>query len=355
MIIGIPGNLGDGKSATMAKMAQHYQSICSSCTGIINETTIIPIIFQEGQEPFSCECETPKPYKIHANFWLNLPNVHYVTTVEDIEKIYDGFAFLDEFWSWIDSRVSGYSDTNLAVTGILHKSRKRGFNVIYESKLIHMTDRRIRELTDYILRPNKYISIEGNLTKIEQNMLYPVNLEPYIDDTWFLIDLISGDGEQVVEESLFQFPLTDIIGLYDTKEEIENLTKGEKSPGIEKGIKIESAFSKELKKLRPDMEILHSTNSRGFDCILKDNGNSMGFDVVSVQKARKNDKTAKIDIRHKNIKSLLKTAHKSKLKPFYAFFVDGVWKVMDMTDDHIIRSTISCRNSKTLEQILGSE
>lgn len=352
MIIGIPGNLGHGKSATMAMMAQHFSSMCSVCSGVINPDKVIKMDFVDDIPAHLCTCETPKPHKIHSNFWLNLPNVHYVTCLEDLDKIYDGYAFLDELWTWIDSRVSGHSDTNLIVTGILHKSRKRGYNIIYESKLIHMTDRRLRELTDYIIAPNKYICSEGELIKVDQNILYPINLEPYIDDTWFIIDMINEDGTIILQSNMFQFPLNSVIGLYDTKEEIINLANGEKSPGLEKGMKIETNFTKAIKEILPDSEIQQGKLSRGWDIILKANGHSAAFDVVSVNKPAKGRKDPWIDLRCKHIKDLLKTAHKSNLRPFWAYYSNGKWLTMPMLESHAVKSTLSCRDAKELKEIL---
>ena len=344
MIVGIEGNLGNGKSATMARMAFHYNALCTECNGVINFNDIIPILFDEF-EVNPCTCDKPSPYKIHSNFWLNgIQNLHYVTTIEDIEKIYNGVALLDEFWSWIDSRGSGFSETNIVVTGILHKSRKRGFSIIYESKLIHMTDRRIRELTDYVLRPNKYIAIDGELTKIEQHMLYPINMAPYKDDTWIVVDELSGQDLKVVEENLFQFKLADIADKYDTKEEIANLAKGEKSPGIEKGMKIENHFVKALKDSGRILEIHQSTMSRGWDVVITEDNKKMAFDVVSVSMPR-NYKVPKMDLRGKKIKSLLKTAEKINADPFWAYQWDGKWWMLPMLESHTVRTTLTCRDA----------
>ena len=242
MIVGIEGNLGNGKTATMARMAIHYNALCSECNGVINHADVIPILFDEF-DVHDCTCEKSAPYKIHANFWINgIPNVHYVTCIEDISKIYNGVFLADEFWSWIDSRGSGFNEINKVVSDIMLTSRKRGFSIIYESKLIHMTDRRIRELTDYVLRPNKYVCIQGELVKIEQNMLYPLNMTPYKDSTYIVVDELSGSGLTEVQDNLFQFKLSDVADKYDTKEEIGKLSKGEPSPGIEKGIKVEDNF-----------------------------------------------------------------------------------------------------------------
>lgn len=340
MIVGIEGNLGNGKSATMARMALHYNALCTECNGIINHNDVIPILFDEF-EVHDCTCEKPSPYKIHANFWLNgIPNVHYVTCIEDIDKIYNGVFFADEFWSWIDSRGSGFNDINLVVTSIMLNSRKRGYNIVYESKLIHMTDRRVRELTDYVLRPNKYISINGELTKIEQHMLYPINMKPYLDDTWIIVDELSGQGLDVIDENLFQFKISDVADKYDTKEEITKLSKGESSPGIEKGIKTENAFQTALRNSGRDGKIVRGNNSRGWDLVLEDDKKKMAFDVVTVHLS-KGAKNPSVDLRNKNIKRLLSEATKKKYEPYWAYSWGGKWYMHPMLESHTIKKTLT--------------
>lgn len=344
MIVGIKGNLGDGKSATMARMALHYNSLCSECNGIINHDYVIPILFDEF-EVHDCHCEKPNPYRIHANFWINgIPNFHYVTCIEDIDKIYDGVFFADEFWSWIDSRGSGFNDINLVVTSIMLNSRKRGFSLVYESKRIHMTDRRVRELTDYVLSPKKYISVNGELTRIEQHMLYPINMKPYLEDTWIIVDELSGNELDVIDENLFQFKVSDVADKYDTKEEIKKLVNTEKSPGLEKGIKVESNFIKALKSSGANGEIVQSTASRGWDVILNDPKEKQSFDVVSVQ-LRKGMKQPTIDLRRKKIKSLLDSAKKGKMTPYWAYQWNGKWWKLPMLESHTIRTTLTCRDA----------
>lgn len=343
MIVGIEGNLGNGKSATMARMALHYNALCTECNGIINRNDVIPILFNDF-EVHDCTCETPHPYKIHANFWINgIPNVHYVTCIEDIEKIYNGVFFADEFWSWIDSRGSGFNDINLVVTSIMLKSRKRGYNIVYESKMVHMTDRRVRELTDYVLRPNKYIAINGELTKIEQHMLYPINMQPYLEDTWIIVDELSGLNLDVVEENLFQFKLSDIADKYDTKEEIVSLKDGERSPGLEKGMKVETQFIKALRNCGVSGEIVHSTWSRGWDVVIKEDGGNMAYDVVCVQ-MRKGSKNPVLDLRNKNIKGLLNKAKKGKFEPYWAFQWQGKWYTQPMLESDSTKKILTCKS-----------
>jgi hypothetical protein len=325
MIIGIRGKQGNGKTATLAWLEDHYK--------------------KQG-------------YKIYSNFWRENIDFTYVTCLQDIDKIHSGYAFFDEFWTWIDSRVSGYSDVNMAVTSILMNARKRGYSIFYEAKLIHMVDRRIRELTDYILEPNVYIEVNGSLERIQQTMLWPFDTKPYIDDLWVIADkyeVISENNLRKIdeEEDEIMFRLSDVIDTYDTTEEIKGLSRTETTPGLEKGMKVENAFSSFLKGVFPSGEILLSDMSRGWDVILKNNGDSRAFDVVTASK-QKTSKNYSIDIRRKDKEGLLKKAKKGKLKPFWAFHVDGKWFNIPMAEEHIHRSYLNCKDGKLIESMTNS-
>lgn len=320
MIVGIRGKQGNGKTATLAWLAHHYHSL---------------------------------GFEIYANFWINDIDFHYVTCVEDIEKIRSGYAFFDEFFVWIDSRVSGYSDINMLVTGILMKARKRGYSLFYESKLVHMIDRRIRENTDYVLEPDIYFDQNGTLEKIEQSMLHPIDLKPHLDQLWVLSEKYEFNGENLKrmdgdQAEVIQFSLSSVMNTYDTKEEISGLDQGERSAGLEKGMKVENVFAKHLQSLFPSGEIQQGKLSRGWDVVLKDNGSSAAYDVVHVNKSGKSHNYPWIDLRGKHIKDLLKAARKSKLKPFWAFNLEGKWYTIPMTDEHALKSTLSCKNRKEL-------
>jgi hypothetical protein len=288
-----------------------------------------------------CACKEPKPTKIHANFWIEgISGFHYVTCLEDIEKIYHGYAFFDELWSWIDSRGSGFRDINQLVTQILLNSRKRGYSIIYESKLVHMTDRRVRELTEFILEPSIVLNQNGFSETIIQDMLHPIDTKPYLDDLWIWVRkcVFNGDNLIEIENSDFYFRLMDVANRYNTREEVKALGRGEPTPGIEKGIKIEDAFSTQLRARYPEGEILRGANSRGWDVVVKANGHSCCFDVVSV---RTENKYSRIDVRRKRIKELLQEAHRANLKPFWAFSLGGQWFSIPMVKEHEIITSIS--------------
>jgi intein/homing endonuclease len=62
---------------------------------------------------------------IYSNYHLYKIPYIYIDTVEKLDAMREGFAVLDEFWLWIDSRTTR-SNKNKIVADILLKSRKRG-------------------------------------------------------------------------------------------------------------------------------------------------------------------------------------------------------------------------------------
>lgn len=298
MIVGTQGNQGNGKTALLTHLAKHYASL---------------------------------GYRIYSNYWIQIPGVetNYITTISDLEKIHDGYVFLDEFWIWIDSRVSGYSDVNAAVTGILMNLRKRRCSLFYESKRMHFSDRRIRELTDYVLEPHVYYNNNGSLEMIEQDMLYPVDMSQYIDNLWVVTKkyrIVSESRMQEVDdENDIVFKLSDVIHLYNTSEEISSLSKTERTPGIEKGIKIEDALEHYIKDIMPNVEIARSKASRGWDMVVA----GYALACTSVRSAGVN-RFPRIDTRRKLIREQVEEANARGWKPYWVWCLKGVWQCRKM-------------------------
>jgi hypothetical protein len=318
MIVCIQGNQGDGKTATLAFLAWWF--------------------FKKG-------------HKIHANFWLEIPGLeyHYVTAMNDIEKIYKGYFLADEFWSWADSHKS-FGDVEEAVASIIMKARKRGYNLIYESKRIHFTNRRIRELTDFVLEPHLYFNNNGSLERIEQDLLEPVDLEPYLNDLWVMVKKYRVLGQKMIEMDdgrPILFKLSEIADKYDTREEIDSLADGEKHAGLEKGIRKENKLTKYIRTLWPDAEILHNHNSWGWDARV----NLLAFDCVSCT-MRTTTKRPYIDVRGKKIKELLLDARKEKRAPFWAWHFQDKWYCMPMVKEHIDRSILKTSEGYPVKELI---
>lgn len=294
MIVGTQGNQGNGKTALLTWLARHYH--------------------EQG-------------YRIYANYWIQIPGleVNYITTISQLEKIHDGMIFLDEFWIWIDSRVSGFSDINAAVTGILMNLRKRRCSLFYESKRMHFSDRRIRELTDYVLEPHIYYNNNGSLERIEQDMLYPIDLSSHLDRLWVVTKkyrIISESRMQEVDdENDIIFRLEDIVHLYNTSEEICSLAKMERFPGLQTGIIKENNLEDYIKARRPEDRIARNNGSRGWDLCTS----ALCISVTSITPPREHGKQFSIPTREKRIKELLADAIKHNKFPIWAWNYKGEW------------------------------
>lgn len=164
VLIGIIGELGSGKTLSLTYMAlRNYYK---------NKT-------------------------IYSNYKLNFP-YKPISNVDDIVGMKNGFLCADELWTWVDSRVSG-SKKNKFITMVLAKSRKRGIDIGYTAQYFKSIDVRIRSVTDFIALPK--------LNDKETICTLPV----YSNPSFKL-------------QKIFKFRAGQIFKLYDTNEEIEELT-----------------------------------------------------------------------------------------------------------------------------------
>ena len=192
MLSAVIGNMGKGKTATMTYLAEHFKRNFNS--------------------------------NIFSNY--NLKNIDYthVLTTADIDNVKFGRAFYDEFWLWLDSRCSSFDEMNKKISDILLKSRKRGYDITYSLQGFYQIDKRIRNVTDYILMPQNYWYDRGELKIIEESYLWPVDLKPFLNDMVISVDICVPVGEydlQKVDE--FSFWLRDVLTSYDTTEEISDI------------------------------------------------------------------------------------------------------------------------------------
>lgn len=93
-----------------------------------------------------------KGRRIYANYTFYGVPYFRVDSVQDIDEMSNGFAAMDEFWLWIDSRAS-VSLKNRLIGNILLKSRKRGLTIAYTTQSFDQIDKRIRKVTDFIAYP----------------------------------------------------------------------------------------------------------------------------------------------------------------------------------------------------------
>jgi len=88
---------------------------------------------------------------IYSNYELRFPYT-YVDTIEMISEMENCFAALDEFWLWADSRAS-HSKKNKIISTVLLQSRHIDCDIGFTAQSFHQIDRRIRHVTDFIIRP----------------------------------------------------------------------------------------------------------------------------------------------------------------------------------------------------------
>ncbi len=327
MMVGVTGFQGNGKTALLCWLAIHFYS---------------------------------QGYKIYANFHILGIDYTYVNSIEDMEKIHGGYVFLDEFWTWVDSRLAAHSDLNRVITNIIMKARKRKYTLVWEAKFSHTIDRRIREHTDYFYRPLIYLEVDGSLERIQQSFLNPIKTEELLNRMWVLAEkciLMAGDHEEYWkvndDDEDIRFRILDVADKYDTEEEIA-MIKGKESK-LEQGKKVENELAEVMRKVFPESEIIVSHNSGqysdGLDVSMKISGKCFIFDSCYLEKVKIG--SPRLDFRRKDFKEKLKTYKHSGDIPYIVYFHDGEYWTVQLTPALAKRKKVSIstlHNVKTLIQ-----
>lgn len=139
-----------------------------------------------------------KGRKIYANYHLRKIPYTLITKPDEILGMSEGFCAFDELWTWADSRMSG-SKKNKFITPILAKSRKRGIHIAYTLQYFKSIDIRIRMVTDFVCIPR-------------------------LNDKETICWLYVYTNPSMILQKIFKFKTQPIHDLYDTSEEIEDLT-----------------------------------------------------------------------------------------------------------------------------------
>lgn len=302
--IAIVGNPGDGKTAVLVYMGIMY--------------------YEQG-------------FHLHSNFQLYLPQPDgsnrsiskSIRTYKDFNNIREGYFLGDELWSWIDARMS-MSDANMFLSDILLKARKRHFNLINTVQHLSQLEKRIRNITQYVIYPVKIITDPetGDRIEIKPDILHPVDMAKYLP--WTRIhayvcapDPVTGFYDKVVSE--FEFPLEAVSKCYNTDEEVEGLLASE----LELGSKVERKFCEVLREAYPDEEkvsirlVPHSgVNQNTFDVELVKDSTLTIFDVVTLKKV---NHWCYLELKNKNIPKYREVETSRGAKTFFAFIYKDKW------------------------------
>lgn len=297
--------MGAGKTATLSFLAMHYKAL---------------------------------EYNIFANYNLKTINFKHVLSSADIDNVKFGKAFYDEFWLWLDSRCSSFDESNKAISDILLKSRKRGYDIYYTLQGFYQIDKRVRNVTDYVLVPQSYVCRNGQLESVEQNFLFPFDMKPLINEIVIDVDICVPVGEYELEKiDNFSFWLKDVINTYDTTEEISDI----KNP-LQKGMYIEGGFMSWLKTQIPEGVITQSPNSghylNSLDIEVICGENLFLIDVTSVESKKvKEYEYFYINRRDKPIQKTIEIGVSRKAQIFTAYKFLNQWLFVNMNDKTFIK------------------
>ena len=146
-------------------------------------------------------------FDIYSNYPVKFPHKP-ITNPLEIDTIKNGIFLGDELWNWMDSRVSARKQ-NQVISGILLKSRKRGFHVLHTAQFFSQPDKRLREHTDILAVP-EYNDLDLTCFVTCYNYLGRGNVNP-------------------LPASTFTFNAAAIFGLYDSYEGIYEEVKESKN------------------------------------------------------------------------------------------------------------------------------
>lgn len=126
-IIGIVGPCGCGKTLTMVYLAA---------------------------KAYDLSLKQGKFLNVFSNFHLKSGwRFFYISSVDDLDTIRNGWFLGDELWLWLDSRTS-MARGNRARSKIIAKGRKRGIEIYYTTQDFNQIDVRIRRNTDFLIHPH---------------------------------------------------------------------------------------------------------------------------------------------------------------------------------------------------------
>lgn len=119
---------------------------------------------------------------IYSNYKLKLDN-YIPLEIEDLldmDKFNEGNIFIDEAYNWFESRRSG-SALNLLATTFTFQKRKRFLDVYLTEQLFSSIDKRVRELSNIIIKCKTRVNFEKDDFKfiyndMDKNLSYPFKI-----------------------------------------------------------------------------------------------------------------------------------------------------------------------------------
>lgn len=157
-------------------------------------------------------------YSIWSNITLTLPEVwdFKFTLIEDIsqiDEIENGVIFFDEWWKWVDARVS-MSKRNKFWSRWSVITRKRNIDVDYTEQSSKQIDKRIRKVTNYLAKPfQKEIDWEMTMATKYKHLVYKYTVCPVVP--------LQHTGVRPFKYQIVNKPY---FSMYDTYEEPKDLS-----------------------------------------------------------------------------------------------------------------------------------
>lgn len=241
--------------------------------------------------------------KIYSNYHLKGIDYIPISSLDDLHKMKNGVALLDELWLYLFSRTS-QSNLNKEIMKLVMLNRKRGLDIYYTAQLNRSVDVMLREVTQYFIYP-KLIPLK-NGDKVIYHIKYGV-----FDRTGFLVSDVIVLKHDVNYWGQF----------YDTTQEIGSL-KTDKSP-IEKGIGVEKKFADALRKVKgfKYVELLPNSgwnSTWSYDVIGYRKDGVFAFDVKGIGNGR-----VYLDSYGNALKSKIRNAYEHNATPYIVFHMDN--------------------------------
>lgn len=148
--------------------------------------------------------------KVFSNYKLNIPNVECAFMDSNFMKAFfsdkkesgvnNCIVVIDEMSTFLSSYESVMTKKSRKFNTFAQQSRKRGIILFYTQQTIRRVPAELRRLTDYMIYPQYY---------------------PDKDYTHYIVYEWDGEVKTDIKDEKILYRLSDLFGMYDTKEIIE--------------------------------------------------------------------------------------------------------------------------------------